>query len=273
MTTPPPGSLLSPAEQGKQVIVRCLHEPEPEHHARDMVVGILSRLGLGKVFETELAVNELVTNARQHAPGPYELRVYLGATGITIAVVDGGDNHAEVAQRLLQAARERPTTEENGRGLQLVAGLFPGRCGAGPTTTCIGLTPAKQLWITVPTNGAPWKDHDVTHLNEPERQAVQLGNDIRERIDRWLADRHVEDGFLAVSPYVDPKTGPSVLIKVNAYVARALVLSLDKQNQRPIPPPVTSAPNGRPYPVCAPPDTAEPHQRTVHPTQGPPSLR
>jgi anti-sigma regulatory factor (Ser/Thr protein kinase) len=253
MTAPPPGSLLASAREGEQVIVRCLYEKEPEHHARDMVTGILPQLGLGETFEAELAISELVANARRHAPGPYELRLYLAATGVKIAVVDGGNDHAELAQRLLQAAAEESTAEESGRGLQLVAGLFPGRCGAEPTTTCVGLSPAKQLWITVPGDGDLWKECDVTHLNETERQAVQLSNDVRERIDRWLATRHVMGGSLAVSPYVDSKAEPSVLITANAYIARALVMSLDERDQQPGPqPPTNPAQDGWPYPEGAP---------------------
>ena len=68
---------------------------------------------------------------------------------VKIAVMDGGGDHAELGRRLLQAAGGELADGESGRGLQIVTGLFPGSCGAEPTSTCTGLTPAKQVWIVI----------------------------------------------------------------------------------------------------------------------------
>lgn len=152
MTTPlRAASAITSTDRRGHAIVRCLHGAQPEHRAREVLSSVLAWLGLEeKAFEAGLAVNELVTNARLHAPPPYELRVYLSANGVKIAVVDGGTDPAEVARRLEQTEAGQPTGDESGRGLQLVAGLFPGRCGAESATTCVGLSPAKQVWISLP---------------------------------------------------------------------------------------------------------------------------
>ncbi len=68
----------------------------------------------------------------------------------------------------------------------------------------------------------------MTSLNHNERQAVQIGLDIRQRLNRWLADRGVK-GSVIVTPFIDPVGRPTVLIRINAYVARALVMSLEEQ--------------------------------------------
>lgn len=134
-------------------IVRSLYGPQPERRAREAMLSVLAWVGMkDDLFEAELAVDELVTNARKHGRPPYELRVYLSAVNVKIAVVDGGTDHADLAQRLCQTTAGEPTPGESGRGLQLVAGLFPNRCGAEQTTTCVGLAPAKQVWITLPRN-------------------------------------------------------------------------------------------------------------------------
>ncbi len=138
----------------------CLFGPRPEHRARALVTGVLTELrpgnGLGlalgqdELADVNHAVNEMVTNAHQHAPRPYELRIFVTETAVKIAVMDGGGDHAAVARRLALANAEVPDDNESGRGLQIVAGLFPGCCGAEPTSTCTGLTPAKQVWIAIP---------------------------------------------------------------------------------------------------------------------------
>jgi len=139
-----------PANHARYAIIRCLHGPRPEHRARRLVVSILAGAGvLTRLPEVELAVHELVANARLHAPGPYELRILLARDFVKIAVMDGGDDHAELERRLLRAASAGPADGESGRGLQIVTGLFPGSYGAEPTSTCTGLTPAKQAWIAI----------------------------------------------------------------------------------------------------------------------------
>ena len=139
-----------PAGHARYAIIRCLHGPRPEHRARRLVVSILAGAGtVARLPDVELAVHELVANARLHAPGPYELRILLGRGSVKIAVMDGGGDHAELERRLLRAASGEPAGGESGRGLQIVTGLFPGSCGVEPTATCTGLTPAKQVWIEI----------------------------------------------------------------------------------------------------------------------------
>jgi len=137
-------------------IVRPLCGTRPERRAREVLEEVLAWLGhKGEAFEAGLAVSELVSNARLHAPPPCELHVYPSVSGVKIAVVDGGDDYVELAHRLAQTQAGRATRGESGRGLQLVAGLFPGRWGVGPATTCTGLSPAKQIWINLPGEGQP----------------------------------------------------------------------------------------------------------------------
>jgi anti-sigma regulatory factor (Ser/Thr protein kinase) len=112
---------------GGYAVVRCLSGPRPEHRARRLVTDVLAAAGVeAELDDVELAVNELITNARQHAPGPYELRIVFGPTSVMVAVVDGGADHAELARRFLNAAAGGVADGESGRGLQIVAGLFPG---------------------------------------------------------------------------------------------------------------------------------------------------
>jgi hypothetical protein len=139
-----------PTGHARYAIIRCLHGPRPEHRARRLIVSVLvGARTVARVPDVELAVHELVANARSHAPGPYELRVLLSRGSVKIAVMDGGDDHAELGIGLLHAASGGLADGESGRGLQIVTGLFPGSCGVEPTATCTGLTPAKQVWIEI----------------------------------------------------------------------------------------------------------------------------
>jgi hypothetical protein len=148
-----PATLGAPGHGG-YAIVRCLSGPQPEHRARRLVADVLGAAGIrAELGDVEVAVNELVTNARQHAPGPYELRIVFERASVKVAVVDGGADHAELARRFLSAMSGGAVDGESGRGLQIVTGLFPGAWGTGPTATCTGLTPAKQVWITIGTGG------------------------------------------------------------------------------------------------------------------------
>jgi hypothetical protein len=143
-------ALGDPAGHASYAIIRCLHGPRPDHLARSLVVSVLSDAGVAAGLpDVELAVHELVANARLHAPGPYELRILLGRGSVKIAVMDGGRDHAELGNGLLRAASGGLAGGESGRGLQIVTSLFPGSCGVEPTATCTGMTPAKQVWIEI----------------------------------------------------------------------------------------------------------------------------
>lgn len=132
------------------VIVRCLHGTEPERRARRIASRVLTRLGAGdQLDDVELAVCELVTNARTHAPPPYELRIFIDATSVMFAVADGGTDHESLADRWPQAADAgTPSLQESGRGLLVIAALFPGACGVGPAHSWPGRQAGKQVWIS-----------------------------------------------------------------------------------------------------------------------------
>jgi hypothetical protein len=146
----------------------CLDGDRPEYLARRAVTAVLARLAVSpeRRDEAELAVSELVANAGRHAPGPRELRVRVCAEAVTFAVADGGDDHAVIARVLASPGAGVEWFEEHGRGLQIVAALFPGACGARacggrPAGTGRGSRgrrraavngdgePAKEVWISV----------------------------------------------------------------------------------------------------------------------------
>ena len=67
-----------------RAIVRCLHRSQPDHRARRLVTEVLAKAGVvTELRDVEVAVNELVANARQHAPGPYDLRIVFQRCSVT----------------------------------------------------------------------------------------------------------------------------------------------------------------------------------------------
>lgn len=123
-----------------------LEGEQPERAARAAVAKVLARLGVKPSWrdDADLAVQELAVNARQHAPGPYELRVRVGEQAVRIAVADSGAGHAAIARMLAHAATGVPSLDERGRGLQIIAALFPGACGARQCGS------GKEVWISIP---------------------------------------------------------------------------------------------------------------------------
>lgn len=75
----------------------------------------------------------------------------------------------------------------------------------------------------------------MTSINDNERAAVQLAHEVRGRIGRWLSQRQVNSSVI-VTPFVDSAGRPNLLIRANAYVAHALMLSIEEHSQ-PSPPP------------------------------------
>jgi hypothetical protein len=123
----------------------------PEAVARQVVISVLSGLAVssGRRDDAELAIQELVVNARLHAPGPRELHVTLTGDAVRFAVADGGDDHAAIARLLADPLGEVPFCAERGRGLRIIAALFPGECGAC-STRAAGIGEAgKQVWFRV----------------------------------------------------------------------------------------------------------------------------
>ncbi len=128
-----------------------LEGARPESLARHVVTSVLAGLGAspGRRDDAELAIQELVVNARLHAPGPYELRVSVTGDAVTFAVADGGSDHDEVARLLADPMTADPFSSERGRGLRIVAALFPADCGAC-SAGAAGLTGAgKHVWFRV----------------------------------------------------------------------------------------------------------------------------
>ncbi|HTU74794.1 MAG TPA: ATP-binding protein [Trebonia sp.] len=123
----------------------------PESVARQVVTSLLSGLGVGpdRCDDAELAIQELVVNARLHAPGPHELHVAIAGDSVTFAVADGGDDHAAVARLLADPLAEVPFCAERGRGLRIVAALFPGDCGSRRTRAAGFPATGKHVWFRV----------------------------------------------------------------------------------------------------------------------------
>lgn len=65
----------------------------------------------------------------------------------------------------------------------------------------------------------------MSHLSDRDREALHLARDLRDEMHGWMASRGVR-GTLGISPFVDPSGQPNVVIRMNAYLARAMVLSL-----------------------------------------------
>jgi transposase InsO family protein len=142
----PPAGL---ARAHGEVMTWPLDGTRPEALARRVVTSLLAELGTGaeQRDDAELAICELVVNARLHAPGPYQLRVRARADAVRFEVADGGSEHASVARRLAAPATA-PDLAEHGRGLRIVAALFPGACGARAALIGPG-QPGKGVWISV----------------------------------------------------------------------------------------------------------------------------
>ncbi|HUN31789.1 MAG TPA: ATP-binding protein [Trebonia sp.] len=123
----------------------------PESVARQVVTSMLCGLEISadRCDDAELAIQELVVNARLHAPGPHELHVAVAGDAVTFAVADGGDDHAAVARLLANPLGEVPFCAERGRGLRIVAALFPGDCGACSARAAGRPQAGKQVWFRV----------------------------------------------------------------------------------------------------------------------------
>ena len=123
----------------------------PESVARHVVTSVLSGLEVssGRRDDAELAIQELVVNARLHAPGPHELHVAIAGDAATFAVADGGADHAAVARLLADPLGQVPFCAERGRGLRIVAALFPGDCGACSARAAGLPESGKHVWFRV----------------------------------------------------------------------------------------------------------------------------
>ena len=137
-------------------LVQSLDAEQPEHQSRDLTGRVLDILGVDPdtIYQAQLAVQELVTNARRHGPPPHELHIATRSCDVQLAVTDADPRYEVVAQLLAAAISSQPEQtsllSESGRGLRIIAALFPGACGAGPACAASRAGQAKQVWISIP---------------------------------------------------------------------------------------------------------------------------
>lgn len=130
--------------------------------ARLLVRGALGALGLTgeAVFDGELMVSELATNALRHAEGPYALRLLSLVDVVFCEVLDGSAQPSpwSFARLTPSQATSAATGDqaadlaECGRGLALVRQLSGGRCGSRPLADERGAY-AKGVWFGLPGPG------------------------------------------------------------------------------------------------------------------------
>jgi anti-sigma regulatory factor (Ser/Thr protein kinase) len=156
-TTPDPcGSPERALPSARLTLVQALDAEQSEYRSRDLTGRVLDILGidLDTIYQAQLAVQELATNARRHAPPPHELHIAIRAGDVRLAVTDADPRYEMVAQLLATANSSQPEQagllSESGRGLRIIATLFPGACGAGPACAASRGRQAKQVWISIP---------------------------------------------------------------------------------------------------------------------------
>jgi len=71
----------------------------------------------------------------------------------------------------------------------------------------------------------------MPNLSDRERQALRLADDLQKAVEQWLSSRGAGRSC-TVSPFVDPSGQPSVILKMNARVAYAMINSLNQQDTR-----------------------------------------
>jgi anti-sigma regulatory factor (Ser/Thr protein kinase) len=134
---------------------------DPSAQARVALRRILDQLGLSgeAIGDAVLAVSELVANATEHAPGPYEMRLRLTAAEY-ICEIEDRDPHVPEIPAFPSGAPFAPDPEgrgggldallvllaERGRGLSIVNELTRGAWGFRCTRT------TKVAWARFPAN-------------------------------------------------------------------------------------------------------------------------
>ncbi|WP_329433267.1 ATP-binding protein [Streptomyces sp. NBC_01280] len=138
--------------------------PNPSAQARAALRRILDQLGLSgeAIGDAVLAVSELVANATEHAPGPYEMRLRIAAAEYFCEIEDR-DPHVPEIPAFPSDAPFAPDPEgrgggldalldllaERGRGLSIVNELTRGAWGFRCTRT------TKVAWARFPANVPP----------------------------------------------------------------------------------------------------------------------
>ncbi|MFG3370547.1 ATP-binding protein [Streptomyces sp. NPDC048156] len=161
----PPSPRPRPMVTNPCVVLRWTScTPNPTAQARAALRRILDQLGLSgeAIGDAVLAVSELVANATEHAPGPYELRLRLSAAEYVCEIEDR-DPHVPGIPAFPSGAPFAPDPEgrgggldalldllaERGRGLSIVNELTRGAWGFRCTRT------TKVAWALFPANVPP----------------------------------------------------------------------------------------------------------------------
>ncbi|MFF2811837.1 ATP-binding protein [Streptomyces sp. NPDC058000] len=161
---------MTPPLHRKSNVVRVLWRwtgdtPHVVSRARTALRCALDQLGYGgeEVEDAVLAISELVANALEHAPGPYEMRLRRVTAGMVCEVVDrdpripripvmpagmpfapGPEMRGGGLDALLEVLSER------GRGLHIVHQLTSGRWGFMARTR----EGMKVAWMLIPSGQA-----------------------------------------------------------------------------------------------------------------------
>ncbi len=72
----------------------------------------------------------------------------------------------------------------------------------------------------------------MRYLNEADRGALRLAERLQEAVQRWL-DRSGVDPSFTISPFIDPRGQPAVIVQMDAHVASAMIDSLNEQHATP----------------------------------------
>ncbi|MGK5550042.1 hypothetical protein ACSNOI_00365 [Actinomadura kijaniata] len=94
----------------------------------------------------------------------------------------------------------------------------------------------------------------TAHLSDSDRQALRLAHDLREELRQALPGQAAP----SISPFVDPSGRPSVLMRMDADTAHALMALLGERRAAPADPHrVEGMPQAAPPPASAPPFPGE----------------
>ncbi|RFC74600.1 ATP-binding protein [Streptomyces sp. AcE210] len=167
--------------------------PNAPQHARAELRRVLGQLGLRgeDITDSLLAVSELVANATEHAPGPYELRLRRTETQY-ICEIEDGDPSIPVIPVFSPAALFEPASEgrgggldallalmsERGRGLRIVDELTSGAWGFRRARK------AKVAWAAFPANVPLLPTATVTRPDDDGGDEASEGGDRSYDVDR-----------------------------------------------------------------------------------------